>query len=121
MDLSEKSIDLLNKMLEDFKTTNTKVIFFVSPKNDGFSYSDAMKKYSNENNCDFINLFEYVDDMEIDSKKDFYDSGHLNYIGAKKEARYLSSYIKEKYELEDKRLTPDNLWEQAKKLSDEED
>ena len=99
-DLSAESIETLDEMVSVCKANNIHVIFFTCPYADQYHYSDALKKYSEKNGCDYINLFEYTDEMGLDFSEDLKDSGHLNDKGAAKTASFLAKYIMEKYSIE---------------------
>lgn len=51
-------------------------------------------------NCNDTDVLE---EMGIDWETDFYNSKHVNYQGAEKYTRYLTKYIKENYEIPDRR------------------
>ena len=50
-----------------------------------------------------FNTPEMYEELDIDWDHDFYNSKHVNYIGAEKYTSWLSEYIKENYDLEDHR------------------
>ena len=52
-----------------------------------------MREFALENECDYINLFEYTDEMGFDYKTDLRDIEHLNDSGSGKVAKFLSEYI----------------------------
>ena len=49
------------------------------------------------------NQKEITDAMGLDWQHDFYNSKHVNYVGAEKYTEYLTAYIKEHYDLPDRR------------------
>lgn len=51
-------------------------------------------------NC---NQPEIAEEIGLDWKKDFYNSKHVNYIGAEKYTEYLAEYISEHYDMPDRR------------------
>lgn len=51
----------------------------------------------------FLDLNHHFDELEIDFRTDFADSGHLNVHGAEKVSRYLAGYLDEHYDLPDHR------------------
>lgn len=51
-------------------------------------------------NC---NQPEIAKEIGLDWKKDFYNSKHVNYMGAEKYTKYLTEYISEHYDLPDRR------------------
>ncbi len=71
---------------------------------------------------DCLHLNQYVDEMDIDFKTDFYNPKHTNIAGSKKVTSFLGAYLKEKYQLQET-LTKDQKvsWEDACKVWDEED
>ncbi|MDO4472889.1 MAG: hypothetical protein Q4C17_07015 [Bacillota bacterium] len=50
-----------------------------------------------------FNTPEMYEELDIDWDHDFYNSKHVNYIGAEKYTGWLAAYIKENYDLEDHR------------------
>lgn len=50
-----------------------------------------------------FNQKEITDAMGLDWQRDFYNSKHVNYIGAEKYTAYLTAYLAENYELSDRR------------------
>ena len=55
-----------------------------------------------KNNYKVIN-FNTLEDFEVNFKKDFYNSQHLNVYGATKYTLYFSKYLKNNYDLPDHR------------------
>ncbi len=51
-------------------------------------------------NC---NQPEIAEEIGLDWKKDFYNSKHVNYMGAEKYTKYLTAYISEHYDMPDRR------------------
>ena len=83
----------------------TKIPSIISP----ISYSSAWTKYrynavrevADRCGIEFLDL-QYDADLGIDISKDFYDGGmHLNTNGSSKVSRYLGTYLKEHYGLEE--------------------
>lgn len=67
-------------------------------------YDKQVKDYAKKYNLDYLNFKEKVNDIGIDYQKDTYDAGlHLNVSGAEKLAIYLGNYLKDNYDLEDRR------------------
>lgn len=77
-----------------------------------YNYADAMTVYAEEHGCDYLNLFEHLDEIGIDGASDFRDTGHLNDSGAAKVADYLGQYIIDHYEVSDMREIKGNQWEE---------
>lgn len=96
-DLDEKSIAILDRIVEVCKEEDIQIIFFTTPYQGGYGYYEAMDKYAKENGCVYINMFEKIDEIGLDCNTDFADYSHLNYYGATKVADYLGAYIIENY------------------------
>ena len=113
------------KMIIELAKNNNVPIFIVkSPytynENDQKKYNMA-KKIAREYNVDFIDLNYNYDDYNLDFSKDFADAGHVNYLGAEKIAKYLGKYLKENYDLPDRRGDPKYYsWEMNAKYQDKE-
>ncbi|PTY39720.1 hypothetical protein [Brachyspira hampsonii] len=91
------------------KENNIPIIVIISP----YSFGDDDNKKFNmakdiaeEYNVPFINFNLYYDNYNLDFSKDFRDAGHLNYKGVMKFNRYLGKYLKENYDLPDRRGDP---------------
>lgn len=50
-----------------------------------------------------FNTEEMYEELDIDWGRDFYNSRHLNYIGAEKYTDWMAEYLKDNYDLEDHR------------------
>ena len=116
-ELPQKSLDILDRIVDTCRAKGIEVVFFTTPYVGKYHYSKALKEYSETHGCAYIDLFEEMTAAGIDPDTDFYDSGHLNDQGARKEADYLAQYIKDHYDVADMRTVKDNLWETALKKS----
>ena len=96
-ELAEKSIKVLDKIVEICHENGAELIFFTCPWAGEYSFGDAMEKYAAEKGCQYLNLFQYVDEIGLDGKTDLQDEGHLNSSGAAKVGGFLGNYIKENY------------------------
>lgn len=69
-----------------------------------YSRHNAVQKYADKRELDFIDLNERLDEMSFDWKTDTRDKGdHLNYSGAKKVSAYVGKLLVERYSLDDRR------------------
>lgn len=117
-ELSYSARKVLDDIVKLCKDNDIKIVFFTVPfADDENAYSEAMKKYSKENNCVYIDFFEKCKEIGIDEKKDFCNENHLNVNGAKKISNYLGDYLIKNYNLTDMREIKNNNWEYAKKVS----
>ena len=99
LELEEESIRTLDEIVSACNEKNVRIIFVTIPWEGEYDYSDAMKDYSEKNNCEYIDLFEHLDEMGLDGKTDLRDADHLNSSGAAKVADYLGKYIRENYDI----------------------
>ena len=88
------------------------VVFYTAPRHGDYLYSNAMKQYAEEHGCQYLDLFEKIEEMGIDGETDFSDENHLNDSGATKVADYLGEYIVNHYNVTDMRTVPGNIWEE---------
>lgn len=113
-DLAEESIAVLDAIVEICDKNDIEIIFFTTPMEYAYPYGNAMTKYAREHNCVYINFFEYIDEIGLNPKTDFYDAGHLNANGAGKISNFLGEYIVNNYNVTDMRNIENNIWEAAK-------
>lgn len=91
--LSERARQSLDAVVDLCEGKGVKLVFFTVPYIGEYAYADAMAEYAKEKGCDYLNLFDYVEDMGIDGATDFRDETHLSDEGAKKVARFLGEYL----------------------------
>lgn len=95
--LSKQSEEILNNILDICKKNNIEVIFITLPHSSGNQYHDAIDEYSDNNQCVYLDIFDLIDEIDIDLDTDFADIGHLNTKGATKVGDYIGNYIRENY------------------------
>ncbi len=71
-------------------------------KNDIRQYN-TMADIAEEYGFPFLDGNRYYEEMNLDFATDFYDSGHVNILGAQKYTAFLGKYIKDNYEIPDRR------------------
>ena len=98
-ELSEDSVKYLDEMVAACKEKGTQVIFYTAPIAEEYDHIDALKAYAEKNDCVYLDIFEYADEIGIRGDSDFQDETHLNTSGAAKLARFLSEYIIEHYDV----------------------
>lgn len=119
-ELKERSIEILDGIVDLCKKNNTEIIFFTIPYQGEYGYIETMTEYAEENGCTYINLFDKMDEIGISVEEDFRDSAHLNDSGAMKVSDYLGKYIVDHYEVTDMRLKSGNQWEKNLSMYEEE-
>lgn len=111
-ELSAGTLAILDDIVSICNENNIDIIFYTAPFGGNYVYGDALKKYAEANDCVYLNLFEYIDEIGIDGQTDFYDWGHLNTSGAVKVSDFLGEYIVNNYDVTDMRTIEGNIWEQ---------
>lgn len=105
--LSEKTDKILHDLLEYCKGIDTQVLFTLNPfyRDDAATQAryNYVRRVVNEYGFSFLNSNDFYDDMKIDFSHDFYNRDHVNYYGAEKYTVFLSKYIKDNYNIPDRR------------------
>ncbi len=103
---SEETAKILDEMISQLKDTGKKVLFVVSP----YEETNEHKKIYNwveqkvtSAGFDFLDANEHRDEMGLDYDNDFYNDSHVNMYGSNKYTDFLAKYLKEHYELVDRR------------------
>lgn len=80
-------------------------------------WDEQMTDYAARNGIEYVNLLELSDEIGIDFSTDTYDGGlHLNLSGAEKVSSYLGAFLRETYDLADRRSDAElsELWASKK-------
>ncbi len=112
--------NVLIKILEISNKYPINILFTLFPYDDSYkdgSYNidiNLVNKYYNAitqegkkyKNVMFLNYFTKINEIGLDEKNDLKDKSHLNYYGAQKITNHIGKYIKEHYDIPDRRLDP---------------
>ena len=94
------------QIIDFAKKRNQKVVFILAPyqitEND-CKMANYMERIVAEAGYEYINFNKLNEEMDIDYSIDFYNSGHMNVLGAEKYTRYLGKLLQKKYNLPDHR------------------
>lgn len=104
--IAEETEKILIDLLEYCKTTECNYLFVVSPYVEQESHKENFNYISeivNQYGYDFLDANDYYDAMKLDSYTDFFNYSHVNIFGADKYTDFLSNYLKENYNLPDRR------------------
>lgn len=104
--IPQKSKEYLEKTIELCRKNNTQVLLLELPSTTSWSNqrSQWMQEFAKQQNVPFIDLNYPTKEYMLDWSKDTEDKGnHLNIYGAEKTANYLGKYIKENYQIPDRR------------------
>lgn len=113
--LDERAVACLNEMAEICEKKGITFLLFKSPKADWYQYfSSEIEKVSGEKGLAFIDYNALVQEVGLDVATDFRDSYHLNEQGAAKVSTHMGAYLKENFELTDRRMDEEhNSWDAA--------
>lgn len=103
------------KILELAKTNNIPIAVIASPfpmTDDEARHFNRIGEIAKEYDIPFMNFNHYYDDYNLDFWKDYNDAGHLNYKGVLKYTSFLGKYLKDNFDLPDRRGDFNyNTWE----------
>jgi len=122
--LTEEVDTVLDEVLDycDNLPEDKQILFVLSPysvkKNQMPIFNTALDKVADRGYTVInFNSPEMYEELDVDWDHDFYNSKHFNYIGAEKYTDWLTSYLKENYDLHDHRGDPKyKSWEEAYKI-----
>ena len=105
--IQDNEREILYALLDYIEKENVKVQFISVPQN----ISGGIKlrrmntaiKHIEEAGYDVLDLYDHPELMGIDFTKDFYNRAHTNVWGSMKFIDYLSKYLIDRYDFEDKR------------------
>lgn len=104
--ISKETENILVELLDYLDNKKIKALFVVSPyiqtkeEKENYNYIENIIK---SRNYLFLDANEYYGKMNIDFYRDFYNYAHVNIFGAEKYTDFLSTYIKNNYQLKDVR------------------
>lgn len=130
LDLYSKTEEYYRKTIELVKKYDIPILIIISPyipiASNVAIYKhkqlfNTAKIIADEYNLPFIDFNLCYDNYNLDFSNDFSDWSHLNYKGAIKFTKYLGKYLKENYDLPDRRGDPKYYsWEMNAKYQDKE-
>lgn len=107
-EMSDFAEDALYDTLDRCDALDREVLFVLSPyaiKAEEYETFNTAAEIVEERGYTLINFNDpdIFYDIGIDLETDFYNSRHVNYLGAEKYTAYLTNYISDNYELQDHR------------------
>lgn len=104
--MEEDTVKILDELLTFLKTTNHKYLFIVSPYEETEAHKENfnfVERKVKEAGFDFLDANDYNKEMQLNFDTDFYNENHVNIFGADKYTDFLTQYLKEHYNLPDRR------------------
>lgn len=120
-ELSPKVEEYYEKIIDLAKQSGIELIFYTQPhcffSEEDMLYNNRAKEIATEQGVPFLECYREVEEIGIDFETDTVDGKHLNGYGAEKFSKYLGKYLKEHYELEDRRGDADYAsWDKCSAL-----
>lgn len=92
--IPEENIEAIKSIAELAKEEDIRLVFFKAPvANWTKTQSNVVKEFMEENDLEYIEMNDYLDELEIDANKDFHNIAHLNTVGAGKATRFIGDYL----------------------------
>lgn len=98
--------DVLQEIIAWAKENNQKMIFVLNPygiSEEECKMANYMERIIRGADFEFINFNKLSEEMNINFATDFYNSGHMNVLGAEKYTSYFAKFLQENYSLPDHR------------------
>ena len=107
-ELGDDSKAVLKDLVDYCDTLDADVLFVVAPCSMSYEMGSALNAtaaYVEELGADVLNCnsAEICEEIGFDWSTDFYNTHHTNYLGAEKYTTYLTTYLKDHYDLPDRR------------------
>ncbi len=105
-EMGKRHVKSLEKICALCKEKNIPLMLVEVPSKIRWNYEkyNAVKAFAEQHDVEFMDCNQRLADFDFDWKNDTCDSGdHLNYYGAKKLSAFFGEYIKEHYNLSDRR------------------
>lgn len=107
VDLSDSVvIEYLERIYNLCKQNDIEILITRAPFNSSGAYAKIYEdifRWARSKDINVLDFFEKFEEAGLDLSTDFRDSTHVNYNGAKKISNYLSTYLKDNYNLKDHR------------------
>ena len=116
LEIGKSKEEFLQKVIDVARENDVEVVFFVSPyylTDEEQMQFNRVAEFAVANNVPFINFNHLYEEIGLDFEKDMRDESHVNNDGAVKVTEYLSQFLKEEYDISDRRGQAGyELWEQ---------
>ena len=115
LEIHKSEEEFLQKIIDVTRENDVELVFFVSPyylSDESQMQFNWVAEFASANNVPFLNFNHLYEEIGLNFEKDMRDDGHVNNDGAVKVTEYLAQFLKENYEISDRRgQTEYELWE----------
>lgn len=106
MELNSGRQKMLQNIIDTAKEHDVPIVLVASPfilEDNHQMCFNAVEELAKENQIPFINYNKLYDEINIDFQRDFRDESHVNNYGAKKVTTHLAEFLKQNYDIPDRR------------------
>ena len=106
MQLDPQRLAMLKEIIDTAEKNNIPVVLFASPfkiSEENQMQFNAVEAFAQEQGIPFINYNKLYDELSLNFETDFRDGAHVNNYGAIKVTAHMAQYLKEHYEIPDRR------------------
>ncbi len=107
-ELTDQHKALIDKVVQYAADNNVELLFLSTPYYMDENMASMQKSFADyvaEKQYPYLNLADAMEETGIDYKTDFYNSLHVNVVGAEKVTRYVANYLAENYTLDNVTLS----------------
>ncbi len=105
--IGERDEFYLKELVDISKSSKSKIIFICPPivfsDNKELHKKNYIIKYLTDNNCIALDLTNQINKLKMNYLTDYYNETHFDALGAEKITKYLCEYIKNNYDIPDRR------------------
>lgn len=116
MELDPQRFAMLREIIETADKKGIPVVLVAAPfelSGEDQMQFNTVEAFAQEQGITFINYNKLYDELSLDFKTDFRDTAHLNNYGAVKVTDHMAGYLKENYDIPDRRGQEGyQLWEE---------
>lgn len=105
--LSDNALHWLGEIVSLVRSSGAELVLLLAPYPTDMKQAGRIKhidEFAKEKGVVFLNLLEHFDEIGFDRENDFYDTGHLNVIGADKATKYIGKYLRDHCRIEPAKL-----------------
>lgn len=112
--ISDIQMEYLNEIYDICQENGTELLLFKAPREGWHNYhTDAVTAAAEEKGIEFVDYNTMIDEVGLDVSADFRDKLHLNDFGAEKLSSHFGQFLKDHYELTDRRIDKDTTGENS--------
>lgn len=114
-EIADNNLKYLDSIINLCRENNIEIFLYKAPTPTLWKdvYSQKIIEYANQKDVRFIDYNMKLEELEIDTNRDFMDAGHVNVYGSLKITKHLAQFLKDNFVLEDHRNGENNSWDVA--------